>query len=145
MLRDRETVAVRREGAANVALRNLHIAYAVARRREIALPARIARIGTRQPLDDGQTGSSRLQRARKVALRHLHVPDPDMRRRQIALPACVSRIRRRQSVKDDGAVAIGLQCVGKVARRRQQLSRSGAVTPQDRAANRHCQVGSRQL
>jgi len=42
---------------------------------EIALPARIVRVGLRQALSDGEAAAERFQRAFKIALCHLHVAD----------------------------------------------------------------------
>ena len=114
---DDEAVAVGRQRARKVALRDLHVADLVVRHREIALPAGVAGIGLRQPVKEDEAAAVGFQRARKVALRDLHVADPVVRHRQVALPAGVAGIGFRQPVSDRRAVLIGLERSGEVALR----------------------------
>jgi hypothetical protein len=52
--------------------------------REIALPLRIARIGLRDALGNGEAVLERFQRAREIALRLLHIANLFVGDRQIA-------------------------------------------------------------
>ncbi len=87
------------------------------RRRQIALPARVAGVRCRQTLPDGEAVAIGFQRTRKVALRHLDIADLIERHRQIALPARVAGVGRRQTLGNGEAVAVGFQRARKVALR----------------------------
>jgi hypothetical protein len=63
----------------------LRVAEPVIRTRQIALPAGVAGIGFRQPVNDGETVLVRRECRRKVTLRLLHVADLVQRHRQIVL------------------------------------------------------------
>ncbi len=61
---------------AQIALRHEHVADLVMGDRQIALEPGVARIGTRQTLEDGVRGLEALQRLAQIALRDQHVADP---------------------------------------------------------------------
>ena len=60
--------AVARQRGGQIALGNLHVADVFVRHRQIALPARVARIGLGQPFSDGKRGAVARQRGGQIAL-----------------------------------------------------------------------------
>src|SRR5262249_61592296 len=88
-----------------VALGVLHVPDYDQRLRMTALPARIAGIGFRQPLIDGEAVAVRCERARKVALCLLHTADLPVAHRRTELPARITGIRFRHPIRDGSAVA----------------------------------------
>jgi hypothetical protein len=80
-----------------------------------ALPAGVAGVGFRQPVDDLEALAKRLQRAGEVGLLPLHVANLDMRNIEIALPSRVAGIGFPQPVSDREALTIGGQRPGEVA------------------------------